>query len=48
VFGLSQYATGTVATVVVGIGDRTMGAALAVTAVVAVGLGWAGFAVARR
>ena len=48
VFGLSQYATGTVATVVVGIGDRTMGTALAVTAVVAVGLGWAGFAVARR
>jgi len=48
VFGLAQYATGTVATVVVGIGDRTIGTALAVTAVAAVALGWGGFALARR
>jgi DHA1 family bicyclomycin/chloramphenicol resistance-like MFS transporter len=48
VYGSAQYATGTLATIVVGIGDRTVGIALGVTAVVFLGAGWWGFVDARR
>ncbi len=48
VFGLAQYATATVTTPLVGIGDRVRGVALGVTAVCCVGLAAATLWFARR
>lgn len=48
VFGLAQYATATITTPLVGIGDRDRGVALGVTAVCCVVLAAAAFLFARR